>query len=108
MGEGMSALAKLRDRLQTGAVTPAEAAAEAQGRADHSEALKGTGCGTYIWRNAQQAIAYAETLPKRFPNAEKRPPLYGVPVSVKGLLRSCWNGDRLRFEVLCGIPSAGS
>ena len=83
MGEGMSALAKLRDRLKTGAVTPAEAAAEAQARADHSEALKGTGCGTYVWRDAQQAIAYAETLPERFPIAEKRPPLYGVPVSVK-------------------------
>jgi len=83
MGEELSALGKLRERLRSGAVTPAEIVAEGQTKAYASAALKGLDCGTYIWRDADAAIRYAEALPKRFPDADARPLLYGVPVSVK-------------------------
>lgn len=83
MGEGSTALGELRERLSTGAVTPGELAAEAQRRADASAALKGADCGTYVWRDAEAAVRYAERLPERFPDAAARPPLYGIPVSIK-------------------------
>jgi Asp-tRNA(Asn)/Glu-tRNA(Gln) amidotransferase A subunit family amidase len=83
MGEGLSPLGELRERLRTAALAPADAAAEAQARADASAAPKETDCGTYVWRDTDAAIRYAKTLPERFPDAEARPPLYGVPVSIK-------------------------
>ncbi len=83
MGEEQSALGELREKLSSGAVTPAEVVAEAQVKADASAALKQTDCGTYVWRDAEVAVRYAETLPERFPDLDARPLLYGVPVSVK-------------------------
>jgi Asp-tRNA(Asn)/Glu-tRNA(Gln) amidotransferase A subunit family amidase len=83
MGEELSPLCELRERLRSGALTPADVAAEAQAKADASAALRGADCGTYIWRDADAAIRYAEELPKKFPDAAARPLLYGVPVSIK-------------------------
>ena len=83
MRDRVSALHQIRLRLQSGAVTPFEVAQTAQAQADQSEAAKGPGCGTYILRDAAQTIAYAKTLPERFPNVETRPLMYGVPVSIK-------------------------
>ena len=70
---------------------------EAQECADASAALKGADCGTYVWWDAVAAIAYAEALPERFPDVEARPPLYGVPVSVKDCFDRCGHGDGMRI-----------
>ena len=83
MGENRSELSALREMLRTGAVSPSDVMSEAQKRADASAAEKSADCGTYIWRDAAAAIAYAQALPERFPKAEARPPLYGIPVSLK-------------------------
>ena len=83
MGEVTTELQKLRERLRTGIVAPVNVTREAQANADASNALKQDDCGTYVWRDAEAAIGYAEKLPKRFPSPDTRPLLYGVPVSVK-------------------------
>lgn len=83
MAEGLSALGDLRERLRVGAVTPGEVVASAQRCADERAAFEGTGCGTYVRRDAEAAVRYAEGLPQRFRNPGTRPLLYGVPVSVK-------------------------
>jgi aspartyl-tRNA(Asn)/glutamyl-tRNA(Gln) amidotransferase subunit A len=104
MAEAVSALEALRERLRRGEVTPAEVMAEALQRADASlsqlpDCLKdGEPPGeTYLWRDADAAIRYAEALPGRFPDAAARPPLYGVPVSIK----DC-------FDVAGTVTSCGS
>jgi Asp-tRNA(Asn)/Glu-tRNA(Gln) amidotransferase A subunit family amidase len=110
MGEGLSALEVLRERLISGAETPAEVMVEAQMWADQGAAelaaAAGEGVhpgGTYLWRDAEAAVRYAETLPERFPVAASRPLLYGVPVSVKdcfdlaGTVTSC--GSRFYAEL---------
>jgi len=78
--------------------------AEAQRRADVSLSelpvcLKdGKAPGeTYLWRDADAAIGYAEALPGRFADAADRPPLYGIPVSIK----DC-------FDVAGTVTSCGS
>jgi aspartyl-tRNA(Asn)/glutamyl-tRNA(Gln) amidotransferase subunit A len=104
MSEGVSALEALRELLRQGAITPADAMVDAQRKADASVAAlpacmrDGKPAGeTYLWRDAEAAIRYAESLPKRFPSAGSRPPLYGVPVSIK----DC-------FDVAGTITSCGS
>lgn len=82
MSKGVTPLEALRERLRSGEMTPADVMTEAQAKADASAALKEADCGTYIWRDAEKAVAYAKTLPERFPDEGARP-LYGVPVSVK-------------------------
>jgi len=83
MAERAQELGALREALRTGAITPAEAMTAAQARTDASAALRDADCGTYIWRDRDAAIRYAEELPKRFPDSSARPPLYGIPVSIK-------------------------
>jgi Asp-tRNA(Asn)/Glu-tRNA(Gln) amidotransferase A subunit family amidase len=83
LAEDLSPLEQLRERLRSGSLTTAEAAAQAHASADASAALKEADCGTYVWRDPEASIGYAETLPRSFPEADTRPPLYGVPVSIK-------------------------
>ena len=83
MDEEVSDLQDLLGKLKSGVATPVQLVTIAQRRADGSAALKGADCGTYVWRDANTSIAYAESLPERFPDVETRPLLYGVPVSVK-------------------------
>jgi len=104
MADGISALQAMRERLQRGELTPAEVMAEAQGRADRSLSelpvcmKDGKAPGeTYLWRDAEAATRYAETLPERYPDAASRPLLYGVPVSIK----DC-------FDVAGTVTSCGS
>jgi len=107
MGEQPSPLGELRLRLSAGKVTPAEVAADAQAKADASAALIHADCGTYIWRDADAAIRYAEALPHRFPDPEDRPPLYGVPVSVKDCfdLEGTVTGCGSRFYAETNFPA---
>jgi aspartyl-tRNA(Asn)/glutamyl-tRNA(Gln) amidotransferase subunit A len=104
MADVVSGLAALRERLRTGEVSPAEVMAEAQQRADVSLSelpvcmKDGKPPGeTYLWRDADVAMRYAEALPKRLPHDAARPPLYGVPVSIK----DC-------FDVAGTVTSCGS
>ncbi len=78
MADAISPLATLQAMLRAGETTPAAVMRGAQGNADVSAA---DGGNTYVWRDAEAAVRYAEALPARFPDA--KPPLYGVPVSVK-------------------------
>lgn len=101
MREALSPLAALREQLRSGAVQPAAVMAQAQRNADDS-AAEGAGSGTYIHRDDEASIEYAEFLPTKFPDPEDRPPLYGVPVSIKdcfdlaGTVTSC--GSRFYAE----------
>ncbi len=76
-------LQKLQNQLKTGVITPIGVMLEANRRADASASLKHTDCGTYIRRDAGAVLQYAQSLPNTFPDPDKRPLLYGVPVSVK-------------------------
>jgi Asp-tRNA(Asn)/Glu-tRNA(Gln) amidotransferase A subunit family amidase len=80
MPDSKSPLAMLREMLLADETTPAAVMRGAQLNADESVAEGGN---TYVWREAGEAISFAETLPARFPDTAARPPLYGVPVSVK-------------------------
>ena len=78
MPDASSPLAMLGEMLRAGDTTPALVMQGAQGNADVSLA---DGGNTYVCRDADATIRYAEKLPVRFPDA--KPLLYGVPVSVK-------------------------
>jgi Asp-tRNA(Asn)/Glu-tRNA(Gln) amidotransferase A subunit family amidase len=70
-------LRKLRDQLARGDITPRAAAEEALARANSNASHN-----VYLARDAEAVRKEADLLPSRFPHAAK-PPLYGVPVSIK-------------------------
>jgi aspartyl-tRNA(Asn)/glutamyl-tRNA(Gln) amidotransferase subunit A len=72
-------IAALRALLTSGKTDPATVMIEAQKSAD---ARPGNG-NTYLHRDSALAIREALTLPAKFPDPASRPPLYGIPVSVK-------------------------
>ncbi len=82
MRSGASPIAALRERLKTGETDPVAVMIEAQAKAD-AGALERLSGGTYVTRDTASALKYAIELPNKFPDPETRPPLYGVPVSVK-------------------------
>ncbi|MBV8456768.1 MAG: amidase [Acetobacteraceae bacterium] len=87
-----SALKDLRERLRRGDLDPVQVAEEHLNRANAN-----AGRNVYLAMNREWTLAEAAALPKRFPDPATRPPLYGLPVSLK----DCFD--------LVGFPtSAGS
>jgi Asp-tRNA(Asn)/Glu-tRNA(Gln) amidotransferase A subunit family amidase len=70
-------LQQLAEQLARGEITPLAAAEEALARANSN-----TSHNVYIALDAEKVRQEAATLPQRFP-ATAKPPLYGVPVSIK-------------------------
>jgi Asp-tRNA(Asn)/Glu-tRNA(Gln) amidotransferase A subunit family amidase len=70
-------LQQLSEQLARGDVTPLAAAEEALARANSNASHN-----VYIALDPERVRQEADTLPRRFPPAAK-PPLYGVPVSIK-------------------------
>jgi Asp-tRNA(Asn)/Glu-tRNA(Gln) amidotransferase A subunit family amidase len=85
----MSALAALNKSLST--VGPAGPAREAFARANSN-----TGRNVYLAMDQERTLAEAEALTGRFPQAEQRPALFGVPVAIK----DCF--DVAGFPTTCG------
>jgi Asp-tRNA(Asn)/Glu-tRNA(Gln) amidotransferase A subunit family amidase len=79
MPETLPPIAALTPLIASGEIDPAAVMIEAQTNADK---LPGNG-NTYLYRNSGVAIREALALPAKFPEIEGRPPLYGIPVSVK-------------------------
>src|SRR5277367_4178517 len=72
-----SPLQQLSEQIARGDITPRAAAEEALARANSNASHN-----VYIGLDAERVRQEADTLPRRFPPVDK-PPLYGVPVSIK-------------------------
>ena len=73
-----SPLAQLQESLASGAETPTSVARACLARANGNASRN-----TYLWLNEASVMSQALDLERRFANVEKRPPLYGIPVSLK-------------------------
>src|SRR4051812_37383722 len=81
MEHEQTVLGDFRERLASG-VTAVDVAREVVAKAN------GNASGnTYLHFDVEDLLRQAETLPQRFPDVARRPPLYGVPVSLK----DCFN-----------------
>ena len=73
-----SPLQSLRDELASSSTSPsiiaARSAAKANSNASHN---------TYLTLLTEESLERAEQLPHLFPDPQTRPPLYGVPISIK-------------------------
>jgi aspartyl-tRNA(Asn)/glutamyl-tRNA(Gln) amidotransferase subunit A len=73
-----SPLQSLRDKLESSSTAPSTIAvrfaANANSNASHN---------TYLGSYSTEALHRAEQLPRIFPEAQSRPPLYSVPISIK-------------------------
>jgi aspartyl-tRNA(Asn)/glutamyl-tRNA(Gln) amidotransferase subunit A len=87
-----SPLQSLRDELTSSSTTPHETAlrfaANANSNASHN---------TYLDSYSTEALHRAEQLPRIFPEEASRPPLYGIPISLK----DC-------FDVAATVTTCGS
>ena len=72
-----SPLEQLSEQFARGDITPRAAAEEALGRANSNASHN-----VYLALDSKKVHEEADALPRRFPHASK-PPLYGVPVSIK-------------------------
>jgi aspartyl-tRNA(Asn)/glutamyl-tRNA(Gln) amidotransferase subunit A len=92
MPANLSPLQSLHRELASAATTPSAIAtsftARANGNASHN---------TYLTSYAGESLQRAEQLPQIFSDAKSRPPLYGVPISIK----DC-------FDVAGSVTSCGS
>ena len=79
MPETMTPLAAMSALLRSGEFDPITVMVEAQKNAD---VRPGNG-NTYLQRDSAIAIREALALPAKFPDEASRPPLYGIPVSLK-------------------------
>src|SRR5271154_3773882 len=73
----LSPLQQFSEMLSRGRISPREAAEQALARANSNASHN-----VYIALDAEKVREQADTLPRRFPPVDK-PPLYGVPVSIK-------------------------
>ncbi len=80
--ESTSPLQQLQTALREQQVEPVEVARECLARSNSSASRN-----TYLWQDGPALLQRAEALPQRFPDPLTRPPLYGVPVSLK----DCFN-----------------
>jgi Asp-tRNA(Asn)/Glu-tRNA(Gln) amidotransferase A subunit family amidase len=85
-----SPLSSLRHALASSETDPHAIAIAAAGRANSNASHN-----TYLTLATIESLHRAERLPKIFPDAQNRPPLYGVPISIKdcfdieGTITSC-------------------
>jgi Asp-tRNA(Asn)/Glu-tRNA(Gln) amidotransferase A subunit family amidase len=92
MRVALSPLQSLRSMVDSGATTPKAVAEEALARANHN-----AGKNVYLSVDREWTISESDVLLKRFRvGAEAKPPLYGVPVSLK----DCF--DLGGFVTTCG------
>jgi aspartyl-tRNA(Asn)/glutamyl-tRNA(Gln) amidotransferase subunit A len=80
MLDPISPLTQLRAALASNTTTPADIAAESI-RCANGNASK----NTYLYLNESRLTQQAESLAQNFPNPASRPPLFGVPISLKDL-----------------------
>src|SRR5271156_2958516 len=92
MTQKFTSLALLRQELVSSAVAP-RTIVERMARKANGNASR----NTYLARYETEAFVRADELPRQFADAEKRPLLYGVPISIK----DC-------FDVAGSITSCGS
>src|SRR5713226_9025284 len=78
MLERSSPLTDLLHALATGATTPIQVAATAARKANGNASRN-----TYLHFNEHELLQQAQSLSRAFPHAASRPPLYGVPISLK-------------------------
>jgi len=71
-------LQQLRRRLASGELTAVDVAHEVASKVNHNASHN-----TYLHFDSADLLRQAESLPRRFPEPTSRPPLYGVPVSLK-------------------------
>jgi Asp-tRNA(Asn)/Glu-tRNA(Gln) amidotransferase A subunit family amidase len=86
-----SEIERLRERLRTGSTDPVDLAS---GAFDHSNSNSSR--NVYLAQDRAWTFAEAAALPHRFPHSAARPPLYGLPVSLK----DCF--DLAGFPTTCG------
>lgn len=86
-----SDLQLLRDQLRVGAADPVRVASHALDQANSN-----AGRNVYLSLDRQWTLTEAAALPERFPDPAARPPLYGVPLSLK----DCF--DLEGFPTTCG------
>jgi aspartyl-tRNA(Asn)/glutamyl-tRNA(Gln) amidotransferase subunit A len=87
-----SPLSSLRQALASDPTGPSEVAAESARLANSNESKN-----TYLTLFAAESLQRAEQLPSLFPDAQGRPALYGVPISIK----DC-------FDVAGSVTTCGS
>lgn len=75
---GVTEIERLREALRAGNLTPRDAVGQALDRANSN-----AGHNVYLSLDSAGALREAEALPSRFDVAERRPLLYGLPVSLK-------------------------
>jgi len=92
MPANLSPLQSLRHELASSLADTRTVAAEAERNAN-----KNASHNTYLASYAGESVQRAEQLPNIFPDAKSRPPLYGVPISIK----DC-------FDVAGSVTSCGS
>jgi Asp-tRNA(Asn)/Glu-tRNA(Gln) amidotransferase A subunit family amidase len=78
MLERSSPLTDLLHALATGATTPVQVAATAARKANGNASRN-----TYLHFNEHELLQQAQSLSRAFPHPASRPPLYGVPISLK-------------------------
>jgi len=71
-------LQQLRRKLASGELTPLDVAHEVAAKANHNASHN-----TYIHFEPADLLRQVESLQRRFPEPANRPPLYGIPVSLK-------------------------
>jgi Asp-tRNA(Asn)/Glu-tRNA(Gln) amidotransferase A subunit family amidase len=87
----LSPLTELRQKLDSSDTEPLNIAEQALGRTNSN-----AGRNAYLAMDREWTLDEAATLPKRFPDAGARPPLFGLPVSLK----DCF--DLAGFPTTCG------
>jgi len=87
----MGTIEKLRSELASGLADPVAVAGEALAKANGNAAKN-----VYLALDRDWTLAEAASLPERFPDAANRPPLYGLPISLK----DCF--DLAGFRTTCG------
>lgn len=81
---------EVRDSLCSGRITPLNVVREVLQKANSNQ-----GKNVYLWLKEEDVYRQAQLLESRFPDPALRPPLYGIPVSLKdcfdlqGTLTSC-------------------
>src|ERR1700728_4172315 len=73
-----SPLQSLRDAFTSASTTPSAITSSFAAKANSNASRN-----VYLVSYADESLHRAEQLPGLFPNAQNRPPLYGIPISIK-------------------------
>jgi Asp-tRNA(Asn)/Glu-tRNA(Gln) amidotransferase A subunit family amidase len=92
MPVNLSPLQSLRAAFASASTTPSAIASSFATKANTNASRN-----VYLLSYADESLRRAEQIPSLFPNAQKRPPLYGIPISIK----DC-------FDVAGSVTTCGS